>query len=108
MNMKLEVNIWQDYGTNSIHLIVIDREARPTKVLNLYTGESIEVAEGNSVPEQFILKLPRVIGDQVLKAFAEALDEKGIKTENDFKIQGLLEATKKHLNDMRRLVFKKP
>jgi len=42
-----------------------------------------------------------------LQAIAQSLDENGIKTENDFKIQGLLEATKYHLEDLRRLIFKK-
>jgi hypothetical protein len=40
-----------------------------------------------------------------LQAMAQALDERGIKTENDFKIQGLLEATKYHLEDLRKLIF---
>lgn len=40
----------------------------------------------------------------ILKAFSEALDEKDIKTDNDFKIKGLLDATKYHLEDLRKLL----
>ena len=32
-------------------------------------------------------------------------DKEDIKAENDYKLQGILEATQKHLEDMRRLVF---
>lgn len=42
---------------------------------------------------------------EILKAFANAIQEHGIRTDQDAKISGLLEATKEHLSDMRRLVF---
>ena len=41
---------------------------------------------------------------ELLKEMAEELDKQGVKTENDFKIQGLLEATKFHLSDLRHLL----
>lgn len=37
-------------------------------------------------------------------ALAEALETEGAKTPNDFKVQGLLEATRFHLSDLRRLL----
>ncbi len=54
------------------------------------------------------IRISHFLAPDFLKALAEALDKEQIKTENDFKIQGLLEATKRHLEDMRRLVFKRP
>jgi len=42
-----------------------------------------------------------------LKALADAFSKKGFKTDNDHKIEGLLEATKYHLEDMRALALKK-
>jgi len=39
-----------------------------------------------------------------LKSLAEALDEKGIKTNKDAKIEGILEATRYHLEDLRKLL----
>ena len=53
------------------------------------------------------LVLDRFLAPKFLKALAEALDKEGVKTENDYKLQGILEATKKHLEDMRRLVFRR-
>lgn len=40
-----------------------------------------------------------------LHAIAEALANYGVKTSNDHKNEGLLEATKYHLEDMRRIAF---
>lgn len=45
--------------------------------------------------------------DDQLQAFADALAGRGIKTSNDHKNEGLLEATREHLNDMRRITYKK-
>ena len=45
---------------------------------------------------------------QQLQALADGLAREGLKTTNDAKNEGLLEATNKHLEDMRSLVFKKP
>ena len=43
--------------------------------------------------------------DEFMQAFAEELASHGIKTDNDHKIAGLLEAKNDHLEDMRKLVF---
>jgi hypothetical protein len=42
----------------------------------------------------------------ILKALSEAIHDQGVSTDNDAKMRGLLEATKEHLSDMRKLVFK--
>lgn len=43
--------------------------------------------------------------DDQVQAIADAFAEQGVKTKNDHKNEGLLEATRDHLADMRRLVF---
>lgn len=53
------------------------------------------------------IRINHFLAPEFLKALAEALDKHEIKTDNDFKIQGLLTATKYHLEDMRKIVFKK-
>lgn len=71
-------------------------------------GSIKRVAEGmatSDISPSFILG--GLDSRQMLIALAEALETEGVKTPNDFKIQGLLEATKAHLEDMRTLVFKK-
>lgn len=47
-----------------------------------------------------------VLDDDQIQALAEAFATKGIKTNNDHKNEGLLEATKYHLEDMRKLALK--
>lgn len=44
--------------------------------------------------------------EEALHALASALAAFGVKTDDDHKIQGLLTAQSKHLEDMRALVFK--
>lgn len=46
------------------------------------------------------------IAPAFMKAMAEALDTHGIKTDSDAKIAGTLEATREHLKDLQKLVFK--
>lgn len=43
---------------------------------------------------------------EILKSLAEAIHSQGVSTDNDARMSGLLEATKEHLSDMRKLVFK--
>jgi hypothetical protein len=53
-----------------------------------------------------LLRLKGKSANELLKAIANAVDKKGIKTDSNSKIEGLLEATRTHLDDMRKLVFK--
>jgi len=62
---------------------------------------AVTVEEGKQMQDDEILfaRIP----EQALRSFAEALSEYGIKTDNDHKIAGTLEATKYHLEDMRKI-----
>ena len=104
--MKFEIRIWHAYETDQTNIIIFDRTHNDTRIVNLYTQQIQLLKENERIPDEFILKIPNIMAKEFFKAFAEALDEQGIKTENDFKIQGLLEATKYHLEDMRKIVFK--
>lgn len=61
-----------------------------------------EVKEDESLEPT--LEFHRQFSGDFMNALAEALDNANIKTENDFKIKGLLEAKDNHLEDMRRIV----
>jgi len=52
------------------------------------------------------LKIPGMISRELYKALQLALEQQGIKPDSTSKMEGILEATKEHLKDMRRLVFK--
>ena len=45
------------------------------------------------------------IAGDIMDAVVSELGDMGIKTRNDSKIEGVLEAQSKHLEDMRRIIF---
>jgi len=90
------------YGRGIEIVFFIEREnkryvAKPMEL------EFEEHEEGTKIEPT--LRIDHFLAPKFLKALAEALDKEGVKTENDYKLQGILEATKKYLEDMRRLVF---
>ena len=100
-----EVKIYQDWGKFETIIYFLNKSNKT--VINLFSGEVYSIKGGEPIPDNFIMKISPYVSTQIFSALAEALDKQGVKTENDFKIQGLLEATKYHLEDMRKLVFKK-
>ncbi len=66
--------------------------------------EFIEVPSGQTVEPS--LHIPEYASNEFVKAIQEELDKNGIKTESELTIIGELRAKDKHLQDMRRLVFK--
>ena len=52
------------------------------------------------------MRLSQEIAGQFFKALADALSNRGVRTENDNRLLGMLEARNEHLQDMRKLVFK--
>lgn len=50
------------------------------------------------------LRLNSSISNEFLQQLAEELDSKGVKTDKDAKIEGTLNATKYHLEDLRKLL----
>ncbi len=67
-----------------------------------------EVQPGEAPKHGPTLRLYDGWGEELLQAFAEALDKRNIKTEKDAKIEGTLEATRFHLEDLRRLLKLRP
>ena len=50
------------------------------------------------------LRIPSFQAMEFMKALAEALDKQEIKTDKDAKIEGTLDATRYHLEDLRKLL----
>ena len=99
-----EVRIGKDITRAGIAIIVFDRRKGQNSVINLYTGETKVLKDFEEIPQDFMMKLSSFIANDFLQALAEALDQQGIKTDKDAKIAGTLEATKYHLEDMRKLL----
>lgn len=66
-----------------------------------HNGTAITIKDGEGYKEDDVW-FAEMSNDQ-LQAFADTLANKGIKTINDYKNEGLLEATKYHLEDMRKI-----
>src|SRR5579859_6227302 len=56
--------------------------------------------EEGEIPEP-TLTLPRFEAYEFLQKLAEALDQKGVKTDKNAKLEGTLSATQYHLEDLR-------
>ena len=100
----MKVQIWQDYGFGETQMTFYEVEGKDIYVYNLYTRERKKIGESSQCPEEFMLHIPHSMDTAIFQALAEALDERGIKTDKDAKIQGTLEATRFHLEDLRKML----
>jgi hypothetical protein len=100
----IKVYIQRDIPTDTINITFITTDKHGKRYRAKPISLDFEELNYESKPT---LQIMGDVAPTFLQALAQALDENGIKTENDFKIQGLLEATKYHLEDLRRLIFKK-
>ena len=100
---KYEIKIYNEPWKDIVSFVVMYREGMDTYCAQTSKLEFKKIDADNRklVP---LFELPKELADQFFKALAEALDEKDIKTDNDFKIKGLLDATKYHLEDLRKLL----
>lgn len=97
----MEVHFQEDYLKGAVKVYLIEWNGSHKQ---FYTKGGAEVRtpqEGEQLKDEDIMFAS--IPTSALPAFAEALSKRGIKTDNDHKIAGTLEATKYHLEDMRKL-----
>lgn len=97
----MKVQFENDWQRKSVKVYMFEDGSRAR---SFYTkgGEEVRtVADGEILKDEDIIfaRIP----EDALQAFAEALSERGIKTDNDHKIAGTLEATKYHLENMRKI-----
>ena len=98
----MEVRIYQNFQRDQTNIIILEKETH--SVFNLYSGEAKTIKTGEEIPDDFVMRIPSHIVNDLFKALADALDQQGIKTEMDAKIEGKFEATKYHLEDLRKLL----
>lgn len=102
----MKVRIWvEELGyTRIVFFDVIDGKIQ---LFNPYTGMLKKIELGEETPSEYVMKIPHTLSEELLQGLADALSEKGVKTDKYANIAGTLKATLKHLEDMRRLVFRK-
>lgn len=102
----MKIKFYANQLTEQLEFLIYERlpDGKMRVILPLDSFQAKVVEAHEEIQATF--KLPRFDAEEVLKDLAEQLDQKGIKTSRDAKIEGTLEAMKLHLEDMRRLVFK--
>src|SRR4030066_1079553 len=99
-----KIRAWQDPATADTHIIIWCSEGGRQFVALPIDLNFKEHQEGQRQEPSLIL--PRFMAEEFMNALAEALDEMGVKTDQDAKLVGTLDAIRYHLEDMRQLVFK--
>src|SRR5690349_15204398 len=103
----MKIYYWPDPQRMLMHVAFVAGEKDEVKTAyNFAEGKAFTIQPGDALPDGAVWDIPTDIFDEMVKGFAEMASEKGIKLESDLKREGKLEATERHLDDMRKLVFK--
>lgn len=103
----MKVKVFDDYaslGLNKRMVFYDDESDGKIAIHNLFTGVSCRMSMNEPIPDEYVMKIPYRLTDGLFSALAEFLDKNGIKTDNDHKIQGTLDAQRAHLEDLRKLL----
>ncbi len=73
-------------------------------IYNFYTNTARVRKEGKVLEESDFMHIPTDMVDDFIKACANFLDQKGIKTKSEHTLEGKLGATERHLADLRQLL----
>lgn len=101
---NFEVRMRQSIYTNSIEFYFFDNGPNSRSVAKPMELIFEKVEDGKEYEPS--LRIPDYLASSFLKAVAAALDENGVRPPSVDRIEGEMEATRRHLEDMRKLVFK--
>lgn len=100
--MSIKVKIHRPFDTLGLGITIYDERDR-----KIWVAKPVELVFEPLEVGQYCkptMHIDYYMEKEFLKAMAEELNEQGVKTDNDHKIIGTLEATKYHLEDMRMLM----
>jgi hypothetical protein len=101
---KLRIKAFNNPHTGAVEFYISYKDQNGRRMVGLpmeFVFEAHE--EGRQYPPTW--RIDAFEAQDFLTALANALDEQGVKTDNDHKIAGTLEATRVHLDDMRRIAL---
>jgi len=107
---SLHVYISREYGHDIYKVWVLQYSARDQCFALSMDGDEIKYTKikerqpYSDMPAMFCI--PGMILKDFMGAIGKAFLDMGPKQEDDFRIQGTLDATRDHLKDMQKLVFK--
>ena len=102
-NLKIFIEKRYQDGQTYIWL----REERPSEIINIsYNGENLTLTSmkyDEQAPKEVkpFIKLSSHMARHIFKAMADYTSKEGIKTTDENLLKGKMEATEKHLEDMR-------
>ncbi len=108
MGNQFEIRSWDDWETGGIRFLIGKQGGRGKIIYNFFTGQFIELGISAGVPEEFMITLTFQVARQLQHALAEWLEAQGARTDGKVRmeasVQGTLQATKYHLEDLRKLL----
>ena len=90
-----------------IYIMQVDKLGKHISVAQPVEFVFKEVKKEDEFKIKPTIELGPFFADDFLKALVEAAKENGLKPEEDYVMKGKLEATRYHLEDMRKIVFGK-
>ena len=106
LGRKYIIKIRHNPMTEAIGIYFGMQDSEGFKVAKSVKLEYEKIDEG-ALDVEPTLTIPSYLGSDFLKTLLNAIENQGIKSESTSKTEGLLEATKYHLEDMRKIVFEK-
>lgn len=112
--MALEIHIEEEFNMYTKKVWVMERRGNDMIYYNIgKDGNMVETIRKNDEPyvlnddkyKPFMI-IPMQMAQSFLLELTKVLSGMGIRTENEHKTEGKLEAVEKHLEDMQKIVFK--
>lgn len=104
----MKIYTWEDPQQFITKIAFVAGESSAVKTAFNFATKTVHIIKmGENLPPECVMEIPRDLFGEMLKAFAEMASDQGMKLDSDMKREGRLEATERHLEDMRNLVFKK-
>lgn len=96
------IHIESDFMSRNLKIFIIEDVQESGKIgLKKHDGSAtiVDTASAKPPTPSFVIR------DDEAELLLQALADRGLKTDNDHKIAGTLEATRGHLNDLQKIVF---
>lgn len=100
--MSIKTHIERNFAEDSLSIYFINERDGGRYLVKPVQLVFKKIEEGELIEPS--IKLGSSLAQPFLQSIAEALDKNGVKTDNDAKIAGTLEATRYHLEDLRKLL----
>ncbi len=100
----MKIKIGESFETDSYNIVFYEKDGMDAILYNFYTGDTKRIKTGEAFKNDFIFKVPSRLMPDLLKAMADCLEEQRVQTDSQAKIEGTLNATKYHLEDLRKLL----